>query len=255
MSSIKYIFKLNFLHLLWVSILIGFSSCSPKVNHFAYNDVKTYRFDDKITDVDSSVVNMILPYKTTLDVKMNEVIGYNRSEMVKAKPSSTLTNWTCDAIKEFYEYKTGEKLDVVLQNYGGIRINSVSAGDITVGKIYEVMPFENNFVVLDCDYENAQKLFYKISQSGGWPISSGSSITIKDSIPTEIIINGQKIEKNKIYKIGLPDYIANGGDDCHFLKTVKRIDTGLLIRDMLINYVRDKKNIVANNEKRITVLK
>ena len=191
---------------------------------------------------------------------MSQVLAYNPENLEKSKGEwqtnigNFLADITLTKSNKVFQSRENKSIDICILNHGGIR-TMIPKGNVTARNAFEVMPFENNFVVLDCDYENAQKLFYKISQSGGWPISSGSSITIKDSIPTEIIINGQKIEKNKIYKIGLPDYIANGGDDCHFLKTVKRIDTGLLIRDMLINYVRDKKNIVANNEKRITVLK
>lgn len=235
--------------------IIFLVSCSRQVNHFAYQDVKNHRLDNKHEEVDSTVIKMILPYKTSLDIKMNEVIGYNQSEMVKARPSSSLTNWVCDAIKISYEKKSGQSLDAVLQNYGGIRINSVAAGDITVGKIYEIMPFENNFVVLECDYNVVNQLFQKIALSGGWPISSNSSMIIKDSMATEIVLNGHLIEPGKTYKLGLPDYVANGGDECHFLKNVKRQDTGILIRDMLISYVKEQKSITALNDKRIKVLK
>lgn len=236
-------------------VLIFFVSCNRQINHFAHQDIKNHRLDNKQSEVDSTVIKIIQPYKASLDIKMNEVIGYNQGEMIKARPSSSLTNWVCDAIKTSYEKKSGQTLDAVVQNYGGIRINSVAAGDLTVGKIYEIMPFENNLVVLECDYNTVNMLFQKIASSGGWPISSNSSMIIKDSMATEVTLNGKLIEKDNTYKIGLPDYIANGGDDCHFLKTVPRLDTGILIRDMLISYVREIKNISASNDKRIKVVK
>jgi len=35
----------------------------------------------------------------------------------------------------------------------------------------------------------------------------------------------------------LPDYIANGGDDCFFLKPIPRLNSHLYIRDIVIEYL------------------
>ena len=49
--------------------------------------------------------------------------------------------------------------------------------------------------------------------------------------------------------------VANGGDDCFFLKDYKIEFTSYLIRDLLIEEVKKEGNIKANNEERIKISK
>lgn len=230
-------------------------SCSKRINHFAYNDVKNHRIDNKQTNVDSQLMAMIAPYKTALDVQMNEVIGYTSEEMVKNKPSSNLTNWVTDAILNGYKNKTNRNVDLVLLNYGGIRLNALGKGDIIVGEVYELLPFENYFVIVEADGVTTKALLDKAAQLGGWPISENSSFTIKDSIATDVVIDGKPFDINKTYKIGLPDYVANGGDECSFLKTAPREDSGILVRDLLMFEIKRVKNTTADSAKRIKIWK
>jgi 2',3'-cyclic-nucleotide 2'-phosphodiesterase (5'-nucleotidase family) len=46
------------------------------------------------------------------------------------------------------EQKFGKKVDAAFINYGGIR-SYIAKGEITVGKIYELMPFDNLIVLQD----------------------------------------------------------------------------------------------------------
>ncbi|MBK8828139.1 MAG: hypothetical protein IPO26_15905 [Saprospiraceae bacterium] len=63
------------------------------------------------------------------------------------------------------------------------------------------------------------------------------------------------LDNEKMYNVALPDYLANGGDNMIFLKGLKTHNTGALIRDMVINHLRENKlkniNIKSNTEKRI----
>jgi 2',3'-cyclic-nucleotide 2'-phosphodiesterase (5'-nucleotidase family) len=233
-----------------LTILLSIS-CQKKITYFAYSDARSYRFENKITDVDTTVVRIIAPFKNVLDVKMNEVLGQNDKELSKGKPTSPLTNWFCDAIKDGYKTVKGDSVDFVVQNYGGIRINSLGPGPVNIGKIYELMPFDNLFVTMDIDGKTVMKLLNKMAESGGWPASTGLQMTIRDSMATDVKIKGIAIDLNKTYNVGVSDYIANGGDRCDFLKAQPRKEYGLLIRDLVIADVRKKGRISPSSEKRI----
>jgi 2',3'-cyclic-nucleotide 2'-phosphodiesterase (5'-nucleotidase family) len=237
----------------FILVFLALVSCQKRIQQFAYQDAKTIRFDSTlIAKNDLAVERIIEPYKSKLDALMNEVIGSNAYEMTKGKPSSTLTNFCADAALFGYEESTGKDLDVVIMNFGGIRLNSFGAGDILVGEIYEVMPFDNEFYILEMGNKDLKKLLDMMAKSGGWPISAGSGFSIsKDSIADKIVIAGVPYDNNKIYKVGLPDYVANGGDGNSFLKNLPKTDTDLLIRDLMIKYVRTKKNIQADKSSRI----
>ncbi len=186
---------------------------------------------EKPTSIDS----IIAPYKTELDSKMNEVIGYCDG-LNKGKPESTLGNWVADAIS--VEAKKYGKVDFSAQNYGGLRIGNIPEGEITIGKMFELMPFENFLVIVQVDGLVARQFFDKMASNNGWPISSEVKYEIIDGKAHNILINGEPLEDKKTYNIALSDYIANGGDRCDFFAGKNRINTSILIRDLLINRVK-----------------
>lgn len=240
--------------ILLLSIFV-FPSC--RTSYVADKTNSKYNKIDKKLDANTDVdVNAIIaPYKDKLDAKMNEVLGYSDGIKMQ-RPESPLGNWVADAISAGAARISGEKIDFAIQNYGGVRIKEISKGDITLGKIYELMPFDNFVVVLKANGEITKKLFNKMALYGGWPISSSVRYKIKNDRAIDIIINGEPFDTDKTYTIALPDYIANGGDKCYFLSEAKKIDVDqTLIRDVLIQEVisatKNKKYISAKVEGRV----
>jgi len=84
-----------------------FISCN-KVWHLADVKDNSYQLDGKNAETDSSVADLIAPYKKTIEQKTNEVIGESAITMVKAKPQSTLGNWIADLVhkksEDYYKY-------------------------------------------------------------------------------------------------------------------------------------------------------
>ena len=112
----------------------------------------------------------------------------------------------------------------------------VAKGDLTVGDIYEVMPFDNKLVILNLSGDKTLMLLNRIADYGGWPISSNLTFSIEDDKATNIMIKGKPFDIKKSYRVALPDYTANGGDRCKFLKEEPQIDNDKMIRDLIIEY-------------------
>lgn len=235
-------------------LILSFLSCS-KTYHVADIQHRNNRIEKASYPVDVKTAAIIEPYKLKLEETMNEVIGYNEEEMTKGKPQSSLTNWFADALLDEAQKLVTEPLDFAVQNYGGIRIPAISKGDITVNKIYELMPFDNIMFVLELKGDVVQQLFDKMAASGGWPVSKNVYFEIAYGKANNIKIKGVPLDPNKIYNAAIPDYVAQGGDNAVFLKDAKSHNTGALIRDMLINHVRETKakglNIKADLSPRI----
>jgi 2',3'-cyclic-nucleotide 2'-phosphodiesterase (5'-nucleotidase family) len=238
--------------ILYLSLFIALVGCTKKVQHFAKFQATNYNIGDKNAAEDSTVSRILRPYRAELSQKMDLVIGKLDEDMEKERPSSALTNFVADAVFEQYNEVNEKKLDVFISNYGGIRSNSFAKGDIIVSDIFELMPFENTLVVLECNEKVLKKLLDKIAHGGGWPISKNSSFIIKDSVANSIVINNEKLT-SKTYRIGLPDYIANGGDGSDILKNLPRVETNILIRNLMIDHVKRLKNIVADRTPRIKI--
>jgi 2',3'-cyclic-nucleotide 2'-phosphodiesterase (5'-nucleotidase family) len=237
-------------NILYFTLFIALIGCTKKVQHFAKFQATNYNIGDKNASEDSTVSKILRPYREELSQKMDLVIGKLDEDMQKERPSSSLTNFVADAVFEQYNEVNNKKLDVFISNYGGIRSNTFAKGDIIVSDIFELMPFENTLVVLECNETVLKRFLDKIAHSGGWPLSKNSSFIIKDSVATSIIINNERLTP-RTYRIGLPDYVANGGDGSDLLKNLPRIETNLLIRNLMIDHVKRVKNIAADRTQRI----
>lgn len=219
-------------------LILAFTSCS--VWHTAEEKGQKYQVEAETASEDADITAMIQPYKVQLDKEMDVVIGINTQDMDKGKPESLLTNWMADALqKKTDDYYDGD-VDFAVSNYGGIRIPVMAAGDITRGKIFELMPFDNMIVVMKLADTTVTKLFNHMAGDNGWPISSNVSYEINDQKPQNILINGKPIQKGATYTISISDYLANGGDKCYFLEEGQREDLSVLIRDALIEYVTEE---------------
>ncbi len=181
--------------------------------------------------------DIISPYRATLSERMNTVIGQAEERLFKKKPESNLGNWVADAVHNQALQLSKSPVDLSIQNYGGIRIPEVTAGDITVGKIYELMPFDNILVIVEMDGIMTQRFFDHMAADGGWPISKEAKYILAEDGALNVLINGQPIQTDQTYRISMPDYIANGGGNCDFLEDLPRENTGRLVRDALIDEV------------------
>lgn len=237
-------------------LFLSFSGCKTNT-YLSKVDTERITVDqERQADVDAKIAAMIDPYKTELDAKMNKVIGILTTTLEKARPQSTLGNWMCDVIHERAQHYYGKHVDFAHQNYGGIRINNISAGDITTRNIYELMPFDNKIVIVELQGDIILKMINHLASNGGRPFSGSLNMKVdKDGSPTDIMIAGKPIDLSKTYIMALPDYVANGGGGCDFLKPLKQIETGWNVRAAIIDYLETYKepiSVVLDN--RIVIL-
>jgi 2',3'-cyclic-nucleotide 2'-phosphodiesterase (5'-nucleotidase family) len=227
--------------ILTVTILLSaLSSCTTK-----YEVVKSNREEYKISNevaVDSTIIKTYLPYKAKLDAEMNEIIGETEVVLSKSStlPESVLGNFFADAVFNQVK-KLAPKVDFVFPTTkGGLR-NDIAKGQIKVSNIFELMPFENQLVMFNLKGSDVLKVVKYIAASNGQPVS-GLKFNIKDKQAENIQINGKAFDINANYWVVASDYIASGGDDAKgFATPISRNNIGLLVRDALLNEVKDFK--------------
>ena len=204
---------------------------------------------------DATVGAMIVPYKQQLDARMNEVIATLGTDLVKRQPESTMGNWFADAM--LWGANQGDfNADFAISNYGGMRVPAISAGTLTVGEIYELSPFDNILLIADMPGSMVDTLFQYIASRDGWPVSKNIRLVVHEKKLVSATINGAGIDPNKIYKVAMPDYVANGGDDARFMIALPRVSTDKMQRNVLIDYAKqinsEGKTIYTSMEGRIT---
>jgi 2',3'-cyclic-nucleotide 2'-phosphodiesterase (5'-nucleotidase family) len=241
---------------LFIFISLLFVSCSKTI-HVAQTSVEGYEMTDSAAPENTDFITLIAPYKESLEAEMNQVIGQVSERMEKQKPESTLGNWVADALMEMASERYDKHIDFAIQNYGGIRIGSVSPGPLTKGKIFELMPFDNLVSIIEIPGIYVDSLLHRFARSGGWPVSKELRFQISERKPDSIEIGNMPFDRSKTYTIAMPDYIANGGDRMNFLRDLKRVDLDYLIRDALIEFAiketEKSQNIYGKLDGRIKI--
>ena len=232
-------------------IFLGLSLSACKVNHLSKVTYKKLTIKEQyIVEEDAQIAALIQPYQIQLEEEMGGIIGACNVDLKKQRPESNLGNWMADATHRQAEKHLGERVDFALQNYGGIRIPEIKKGNISKGKIYELMPFDNKVFVLYLNGAEVIELVQHLAKSRGWPLSYGIKVKQMNTTSFDIKIGNQPLEKDKVYKVALPDYVANGGSGSFFLKDKKRVDLEIFIRDALVEDLKTftKNGQIINNE-------
>ncbi len=231
--------------LFFVSVL--FVSCrSPFV--VTKNSSSQYKFTDtSFTDIDSSLEKEIDPYREKMNVTMNQVLAYSTHSLEKGLPESRLGNFLADACM-FSANVKGTSPDFAVFNNGGLR-RPLPQGQITRGDVFELMPFENELVILTVNGNDVKKIYNFIASKGGAPVS-GLQMHFRDSMVTNVLINNSPFDSTKTYRVLTSDYLANGGDSFNFFIGLPRQSVSLKVRDALIFYLEEqtKKNKQISTE-------
>jgi 2',3'-cyclic-nucleotide 2'-phosphodiesterase (5'-nucleotidase family) len=186
---------------------------------------------------DSSLIKMLMPYKDSISKTMNKVIGFATNTLNRKQPEGPLGNFFVDVMKLMAERKFERKIDAVIMNSGGIR-SYIAKGNVTVGKLYELMPFDNLLVLQEVKGSTLKQFFDHAAAKGGWPVA-GITMIINNNKADSILIGGKVLDETATYVIAQSDYVANGGDDSEMLRGIPIINKGYFLRDALIEYIQE----------------
>ena len=186
---------------------------------------------------------VIAPYKVNLDKSMNEVLSYAVDTYSKSDGdyNTAIGNLMADAVFEIsnpiFKSRTGNELDMVLLNHGGIR-SILPKGNVTTKSAYSLMPFENSVVVVALKGSVLMEMTtYLKASKKAHPISGLELVLNADNSYQKIRVNGKAIDLTKTYYIATNDYLYNGGDRMYFLKKSDTVyDLNYKIRNVLIDY-------------------
>ena len=215
----------------------GLWACS---SHLVVNGNSNKEVVSQNIIADSSLVSMIKPYKDSLDKRMNEVIAYSEEDFIVKRPASNLMKWVANAL--FVNQTKNVRLTqpvVCLLNTGGIR-SSIGKGNVTLGDMYKVMPFDNSVVWVELPIEVLPEIEAYLNKSGGEPMANLTLIEGKLSITSSP-------ENPTHFWVITSDFLLNGGDKMTFFtKRTNLNETGKLLRDVLIEELRNQGKLIEN---------
>jgi 5'-nucleotidase len=207
--------------------------------------------------------------------KLREMrIGETSVELRKGGKDDLLANLTADAMRS--GAGGGLKAQFAFQNSGGLRISEIPAGPITFGQIFDLVPFDNQQVVVQLPADQIRNALEAVLHAGKGPLRvSGMRYTIdwerfgaretKDAPPGAIVTKvvdestGSLICETRsctatecqstcapgTYSVAVTDFLANGGDGLVMLKDAPRQIGSILARDIIVAYVKDHQPLTA----------
>ena len=239
----------RFYQILFIGIALFATGCSSNYN---YDNIDYSRINI-IGLEDSTVTNLINVYKDSIDLKLDNVIGFSKGLYTKDDYSNTnfnssLGNLIADIIYKQADsvfYKSfGNNIDFVLQNHGGIR-SSLLEGEIKLTDAYKILPFENEIVVLEISKEVFDEMVLFLSNEKFPHPISGFSI-----MDDKALIDKEKSLNDKFF-LATNDYLLSGGDNMFFLERNSRVfNLGYSLRDAFIDYTINEEDLESKVDNR-----
>jgi 5'-nucleotidase/UDP-sugar diphosphatase len=202
---------------------------------------------------DPAVAKVLEPFYEKVKVKMAEVVGEATADFVKSeKEESPLADFVADAFRE------KSKMQIAIQNIGGIRA-PISKGRITWGNVFEVLPFQNTMITLKMTGAQVKKTLERgLVPTIGVVSLSGLRVQFDmrrmpgDRVVSAILIDGTPLEDAKLYSVVTNDFVLIGGDGfTEFQKGTDIVDTGMYLRDAVVEYIKDNPTITPKVDGRI----
>ncbi|WP_210487379.1 5'-nucleotidase C-terminal domain-containing protein [Rufibacter aurantiacus] len=206
---------------------------------------------------DSTAERTITPYRTRVDQTMNEVIGQAPEAINRGEIESPLGNLVADLSRTQVMAVYGKPIDMGGMTNGGLR-NPIDQGPITVGDVFELMPFENEMLVLTLSGATVKEMFDFAARTKILFVAN-ATYTLRNARAEEITIGGKPFDINKTYTLAISDYLANGGDNMGFLKNALKVEkTGLLARDAIMKEIKQRtaqnKPVTGGKDGRVKVV-
>jgi len=225
---------------------------------------------------DRDVLAVVQKYKKKVDAVLSGRVGETEVDLDGENVRKAETNLG-DLIADIMRQASGA--DMAIVNGGDIR-TSIKKGEIKVKDVYSVLPFNDYIVAIRLTgREIKEALEHGVSaierEEGRFPQVSGLMFTYSpsanpDSRVNEVIISGKPLDPDKEYSVATNDFLAAGGDGYKAfgdaIKASKDFaviggmmkgdrlvysDSGRWLKDVVIQYIKEKKTIAPRTEGRI----
>ena len=245
------------INILLLFLVVAFASCKKEYRVISIESsliVIDSTFD---VNADAEMLTILDNYKQQIDSIMNRKLAVSEMSMSNGTPQSLLANFTADVLRESGVDALGKKADFAVMNNGGLR-TSLPDGNVTVGDIFKIYPFENEVFYLKIKGSDVTALFEAIAKRGGEGVA-GCNMVIKDRALQSLKIGGKEIDSEAYYWCATIDYLAEGNSGIVAMRNATEIvDSNILLRDLMMSAVKtineSNKKITSKVDDRILVL-
>lgn len=201
---------------------------------------------DSALQEDLPTLQIIAPYKAQLSETLQQIIAYTDAPLTRQQPEYSLARWLTffmyqDA-NEFAQKHHFPKADAALMGIGGIR-SALPAGAITIGDIFEVMPFENTLVIVALKAKDIKAMLALYLKYKVYVPSYGITLRLDNDTISAVKIGDKTLNEHETYYIATGNYWAEGGDKMSFFTAGTPVNTHKKLRDVYIKHFAITKEI------------
>jgi 5''-nucleotidase/2'',3''-cyclic phosphodiesterase and related esterases len=243
-----------------ILLILGMTSLGYAQNfQYGYEMIRLTSQYDK--NIDPKLQKYVDRIQTRLNQEMGVVIGQCDAMLSSYDPASPLSNFLTDILLEKAPDYAGDsdfrQCDLSLLNFGGIR-SELAAGDVTVGDIFAISPFENYLVFLDIKGRELRKMFNRFEERKKNAPYAGAKVTYHSGHPIQVLVQGKPIDDERTYRVVTLNFIAEGGDNIlSGIKYERTHYTQVVFRDFLIREIRNMtqegRHIVGKLDNRVVI--
>ncbi|MDI6870635.1 MAG: 5'-nucleotidase C-terminal domain-containing protein [Bacillota bacterium] len=178
-------------------------------------------------------------YNKDLEPVMAEVLAQASADIGRDyEAESALGNLVADVMRRT------AGVDIAFTNAGGLRAD-VPAGPITLGRVWEIIPFDNTIVTMELT--GAQVLEVLANRTKGMVQTSGIKFAWRDipgnkekrEVVSATLADGRPLDPNTRYRVCTNDFMAAGGDNFVAFRSGTNVhNTQILLRDALIDFLK-----------------
>ena len=214
---------------------------------------------------DADLLALLKPYKDGVDQLQKEIIAKVAQDLLHVrepgghesgqvlKHGSQVAPWVVGSMLAKAK-ASGIKPDLALQNGGGVRTDLMS-GDLTLGQVHSLLPFDNTLVLLELSgKEVLEAVSSAVARGGGaFPYLAGARVVLDPSKPkpeqvVKVELAGPDgawlpLDQAKTYRLITNSFVAGGGDGYETFKKAagKKYDTGFIDSLVFADYVQGKE--------------
>ncbi len=188
-----------------------------------------------------------------------EVIDGERAQcrMMECQMGDLIADAMLERVKD-------QGIDIAIQNGGGIRA-SIDAGEVTMGEVLTVLPFQNTLATFQASGQTiVDALENGVSgmgedPAGSFPQVAGMTYTVDPAAEegariSDVMVNGEAIDLEATYGVVTNNFVRNGGDGYKmFVDAENAYDFGPNLEDVVAEYIGENSPVSVELDGRITV--
>lgn len=202
------------------------------------------------------IAKLVAERRTEANKYATRVLG-TTSEFLQADRdmNNPLGNLVADALLD-YGKKQGWQTDVAFYNGAGLRA-SIGVGEITYGKLSEVLPFGNTVVSVDLTGAQLKEVFEGMAGAAGRLFMAGGTMSYRFTNPSgqrvlDATVGGAPFDPARVYHVATIDYLQGGGDGhTGFVKGTNLI-YGDVDVDVVATYIEARSPLAPTSPGRVT---